>query len=376
MSAQPALNQPRSDGPVPDPDDPMLRVARGHISGRAVALAEHRLVYVPIPKTGWTSMLWALADLAGIPAEAFADSVKPEISTTMAVHDETVWARHRRLVRSLPEPERTAALESPDWARFTVVRDPARRLWSAWQSKFLLREPVYFGFHGHRPWYPHRPADPAEIVADFRAFVAALEKGFATETRLRDPHWGRQSDVVGQLAFTHVGGLEQLSDTERWLAGRLGAPLQLRRENGMPLPFEPALFDEATAARVQRLYGPDYTAFGYQPLTVVPAGPERDEALARWGAAVEPALPGMRELVERHERLYAVVTTFRGRLGAAEERATALEREVRAERERTAQARRQLAKLRASASWRLTAPLRHAKRRVVARARKPGEGPA
>lgn len=314
-------------------------------------------------------MLWALAELAGIPPEAFDDSVKPEISTAMAVHDESVWARHGRLVRTLPGPEQAAALASDDWARFTVVRDPARRLWSAWQSKFLLREPVYFGFHGRRPWYPRVPAEPEQIVADFRAFVAALEAGFATETRLRDPHWGRQSDVVGELRFTHVGRLERLAETEQWLTERVGRPLRLARENGMPLPFEPALFDEATAGSVLRLYGPDYEAFGYEPLTP-PTGRARDEALARWSAVAEPALPGMRELVDRHQRLHTVVTSFRERVRAAGERAAELEEQLRVERERAARLGGQLAGIRGSASWRLTAPLRRANQGVRAAVRR------
>ena len=39
--------------------------------------------------------------------------------------------------------ERRQVLEESGWFRFSVVRNPATRLWSAWQSKILLREPRF-----------------------------------------------------------------------------------------------------------------------------------------------------------------------------------------------------------------------------------------
>ena len=163
---------------------PLAHVSRNHVEHRTVVLNETKLLYVPVPKTGWTSMLWLLADLAGIPREAFDVSTKPEVSTTMAVHDEQVWFRHRRLLRSLSDHDRHEALHAPGWLRFTIVRDPARRLWSAWQSKLLLREPVYYGFHHERDWYPQRPTDPGQVLSDFRAFVAGLAAGFETDSKM------------------------------------------------------------------------------------------------------------------------------------------------------------------------------------------------
>ena len=85
------------------------------------------------------------------------------------------------------------------------MREPAKRLWSAWQSKLLLREPRFVEDFGAEPWFPRLPEDPAGIVEDFRRFVAAVGDGAAV-----DVHWAVQSDLVGQLPLSHVGRLEEM----------------------------------------------------------------------------------------------------------------------------------------------------------------------
>jgi hypothetical protein len=294
--------------------DALSDIARSHVEGRAIAIPEFQVLYVPIPKTAWTSTLWALAGLAGLAAADFTASTKPEVSAAMAVHDQAIWRRHGRLWRDQGDDLRAEALGSPEWFRFAVVRDPTRRLWSAWQSKLLLREPVYLGYHGEQSWYPRLPTDPDQIVADFRAFVPALAAGFATERRMRDPHWGRQSEVVDVLPLTHVGRVERLGETERALrehvAARGGPDVVFARENASPLPYTPALLDAGTVAGLRGLYARDYAALGYDE----PVAPDPEQAAAQleqWSAAARPELAHMRELVDRHQRLYTVVTQFR-----------------------------------------------------------------
>ena len=41
---------------------------------------------------------------------------------------------------------RQAALTSPDWLRFAVVRNPYARLYSAWESKVLTQPPANLRF--------------------------------------------------------------------------------------------------------------------------------------------------------------------------------------------------------------------------------------
>ena len=369
--------------------DPMLQVARNHVEHRTVALGDAKVLFVPVPKTGWTSMLWVLAELAGIPREAFDESTKPEVSAAMAVHDEQVWFRHGRLLRSLDQAARQAALTDAGWFRFSVVRDPARRLWSAWQSKLLLREPVYYGFHHERAWYPQRPDDPQTVLNDFRAFVAALAAGFGTETRMRDPHWGRQSEVVNELALTHLGRSESLGDTWDRLAahvagaGRTLAPLP--RENAMPLPYHPLVFDREAADTVQQLYAADFDNFGYEPPQVV-AGAVYDTAVRAWSERAVESFDQMNALIDRHQRIYALVTEFRSQQAATRQQMAGLEARVTSSEAQARRAEAQLValqhdnerlraryrRLTSSISWRLTAPLRRVRAAQLGLAR-PGK---
>ena len=113
-----------------------------HVLQRTVVLPELRVLFLPVPKAGCTTLLWLLAELAGLSAEDFADSGGPEVSAATLVHDLSQWRPENRLAQYEGE-ERERILTEDGWFRFTVVRGPAKRLCSAWQSKLLLREPRF-----------------------------------------------------------------------------------------------------------------------------------------------------------------------------------------------------------------------------------------
>lgn len=83
----------------------------------AVVLDELRLVYVPVPKAGSTTILWVLAKLAGLAGEDFADSRKLEVTRELTVHDMSVWGRSR-LLQSRSPKEIESILVSDEWFRF------------------------------------------------------------------------------------------------------------------------------------------------------------------------------------------------------------------------------------------------------------------
>lgn len=357
--------------------DPIARVAAAHVDHRTIVIPELQVLYVPVPKTGWTGVLWALATLAGLSVETFRHSTKPEISTSMAVHDYEIWGEHGRRLLDLDADARHDALHAEGWLRFGVVRDPSRRLWSAWQSKLLLREPVYFGFHHDKPWYPRLPQRPDEVVEDFRTFVRALDAGFDTDPKLRDPHWGRQSDVVDLVDLTHIGRMEALGDTEDLLrahvAARGGPEVSFARENAMPLPYSPVVYDDVSADVVRRRYARDYATFGYPPVMAL-ADDGGTAGMAQWADVVSPRLPQLRELADRHQRLYAVVEAHRTQLHSERAESRRLATQLDQAREKTRLAREQVRRLEAevaamtrSTSWRLTAPVRRIGRVVKRR---------
>jgi hypothetical protein len=256
-----------------------------------------RLLFAPVPKAGSTAILGALAEVVGLPHEQFARSTKLEATRSLTIHDGSVWGATVRLAGRTPE-EIGSILDSGDWLRATVVREPGRRLWSAWVSKILVRDPRFVAVLGE-DLFPDVPASAADVLDAFRAFVVSLPG-----TDRPDPHWSPQASLVGAgvVPYDHVGRIEELDRTALALDGhlrRFGAALPpLRRANPAILPFTPSLFDPPTLDACTRWTEPDRTAFGYEPL--VPSSEVPDEA---WFLTIEASLPALRAVIERNERI-------------------------------------------------------------------------
>jgi hypothetical protein len=282
-------------GEEPAAETPEFRFAQ-HVELRTVVLPELRVLYLPIPKAGWTTVLWLLAELARIPGETFEHSTLPGVSPALTVHDMSLWGPARRLA-DYEGKERERVLTEDGWLRFSVVRNPAPRLWSAWQSKLLLREPRFLSDYGDEPWFPRVPREPMDAVEDFRRFVAAVAAGEAV-----DVHWCVQHELVDRLSLNHVGRLESLSDTFDLLKAHVPAELwpgKTRHDNRTPLPLPAAAFDAATAEGLNRHYAADFDAYGYE--RAQPA--DGDGSLADWEERAAPLVPFVRETIDRHIRI-------------------------------------------------------------------------
>ncbi|MGH3329076.1 MAG: sulfotransferase family 2 domain-containing protein [Streptomycetales bacterium] len=375
-----------------DPADPAYPAGfayERYIETRTIVLDEMKVLFVAVPKAAWTSLLWLLAPPAGLTRESFVASGKPEVTLSMAVHDMAVWQRAGRVLANFAGDQRKRVLTEDGWFRFAVVRDPAPKIWSAWQSKLLMREPQYIQAFGHQPWFPRVPERPDDILEDFRAFVAALHE-HAWDDQIREVHWAPQHLLVERLPLDHVGRVEEIGETLTALRGHLGdravelAPLG--RDNRMPLPYSPIVYDKAALASLQHLYDADFAQFGY-PLTEPVDG---DDLTADWTGRVADQIPMLREIIARHERLAALhdVMTQQAtghhserrvlaeRLGRTrqqrreltersrrqQERISRLDQKVGALTRRHAVLQRRLDAVTGSWSWRLTRPFRSARR--------------
>jgi Sulfotransferase family len=272
----------------------------GHVLRCAVVLEDVRLLYVPVPKAGCTTILRALAGVAGLSEDELARSRKLEVTRDLAIHDPAVWGESYTLESRSPE-EVERILDAPDWLRFTVVRAPLRRLWSAWVSKVLVREPRFVAAFGREDWFPTAPRSSHDVLAWFRRFVDALP---SRDDELHDPHWSRQADLLGvrDLGYDHVGHIERVEqsvavvDAHLRAHGRALPPLRLA--NRSLLPYVPGLFDQASLDACASWTASAHEAFGYEPPAGDPEPP--DDA---WHATVEAAIPGIQAVIERHERI-------------------------------------------------------------------------
>jgi sulfotransferase famil protein len=303
--------------PSASPAEPVAAADRGplpfarHVELRTVVLPELKVLFLPVPKGGCTSTLWLLSELAGIPRETFFHSTLAEVSPSLTVHDMSLWGEGRSLADYEGE-ERRRVLEEDGWLRFAVVRHPGRRLWSAWQSKLLLREPRFVAEFGEEPWFPHPPADPVEVVEDFRRFVAALPSG-----NVQDVHWAVQHRLTKQLPLSHVGRVERLDETLALLSEHVGHDVGpgARRENRMALPVPSFAYDDATRMTLVAEYAEDFEQFDYEPDDIAP-----ETSAEKWNAEVAELLPLLRETIDRHTRI--------GQLQRVASRVQNLERQI------------------------------------------------
>jgi Sulfotransferase family len=309
--SEPSAAAAEPESPTEPREAPGVPFAR-HVELRTVVLSELRILFLPIPKGGCTSTLWLLSELAGIPSETFLHSMLPEVSPALTVHDMSLWGEGRRLADYEGE-ERKRVLEEDGWLRFAVVRHPGRRLWSAWQSKILLREPRFVALFGEEPWFPRLPEDPLEVVEDFRRFVAALPSG-----EVEDVHWAVQSGLAKQLPLSHVGRVEHLDETLALLSEHVGHEVSpaARRENRMAVPMPPFAYDVAARDVLLTLYAEDFAEYGYEA-GEAPADPNSER---EWSERVAPLLPVLEDTIEKHARI--------GQLHRVASRVQNLERQI------------------------------------------------
>ncbi len=310
---------------------------------RGIVIEELRIVYVPVSKAACTSLRWLLADLLGLPPGSFEDPAKFRATQGQTIQNVNKWPPQYIVQRADPGwLEEVAGAEN--WFRFSVVRDPARRLWSAWQSKVLLRQPGFLGAFGEESWFPGIPSSPEEVLEGYERFVAALDEE-DEDRRPSDPHWRPQTDLLGDAtpALNHVGRVETLGDTLGLLGehvARFGLELpEMRRENVTPLPYPEGLLSEEAVRIIREYYAPDYRAFDYpEPEAGLPSG----EAARRWKEETKVLLPSARALIAHNERL----TTLDESLQEARRQAAATRKNNKDLRREVAKRDKQVVRLR------------------------------
>ena len=285
-----------------------------HFINRAIVVEQARVLFVPMPKSACSSIMWALAEVAGIPAEHFHRSTVRETTLAMTIHDMEIWGPENSLMgRSDDDLDRL--LNEDGWFRFTVVREPVERLWSAWQSKVLAREPQMLRSFGETEWFPRVPDNAAEIVDDYRLFVGALGEGVVEDDvptlgpAMFNSHWVPQTALMGEAGFNalQVTKLSDLSETLGWLMKHLadvGLPEPtVPNLNTSLLSFAEALNGPAERDAIRRLYRADFEILDFTP-------PDNGDVgdLGGWMSQVEPLLGAIQSVVERNERIERLAT--------------------------------------------------------------------
>jgi sulfotransferase famil protein len=236
--------------------------------GNSFVLPEHKIAYQSVTKAACTSLRWMLADLAGEDLESFTRGASGVQSRLMTIH-RGVWLWDKvRTVSHMSDEEVAEIRPDNGWFVFAVTRDPWSRLWSAWQSKFLVRHNRYLRNFGDAPFFPRVPQQPSDVVEDFARFVEMHP--WTSDPVLRDDRhfWMQVNSVRPSLVpYTEVYDLKDFSrlvaDVHTHLAG-LGKDreLYLPRANENPLGLTREVMGGGVREAIEELYAPDFETFG------------------------------------------------------------------------------------------------------------------
>lgn len=370
----------RNDEAPTTGEEPPTPPSHRHVENRTIVFPEQRVLYVPVPKAGCTAILWGLVTAAGLDSEGFYNSFSREVSRSLTIHDLGRWP-DEFLFAKLPEEQKTEILGADDWFRFTVVRNPFRRIWSAWQSKILLREPQFVEKFASQPWLPDSIDSAEDIIKMFRVFIESIVED--PDLAHADVHWAPQKTLIGggRVPFTHVGTIEAVEQTTAAVTAHFdslgaAAPPPLVRANPAPLPYTKHLFEAEQVHALAQVFEEDLREFGYE----APSTSDGDDMPASWIEAVDASLGAMKIIRQRNERVGDLQRVFvrtrrelNNTIADERRRVKRLEQRVRELQARLTDAKNDLARIRNSASWRYTAFLRDASgaaRKAVSRLQK------
>ena len=226
-----------------------------------VSLA-HRYLYFEVPKAACSAMKELISRIENCPPAGDLTSLMDNHTRRdMMIHD-----RDRIAVPSLVDLDsnlQREVLESPEFLRLLVVRNPYARLVSTWRSKVIVCEPgfehIYSALRGSLP-----DVSGKEYVS-FSEFVDYIEQ--TGDLDHCNPHWRRQIPhaFFPSMNFNFIVKTENMGEVLARLQQQVGsaAPLALSATtNSSPVLTDPR-FDAALAARIFDLYRDDFEQLGY-----------------------------------------------------------------------------------------------------------------
>jgi Sulfotransferase family len=216
----------------------------------------HRYVAMTVPKVACTTIKMALQTWEGR---------EPRPERWADVH--AGWAGPTLL--AYPTAQIVEMLRSPDYLRFSFVRNPYSRLASAWKSKLAWDDPQYQQLRAsirEACGYPVADGQRAGPVS-FRDAVRYL----LDDPGAFDDHWNRQTDllIADVIDYDVIGRFERFGEQFHAILRRLHAPPQVAGIAGqvfnptesMPLT---AVYDSPLARCVYDHYVADFETFGYR----------------------------------------------------------------------------------------------------------------
>ncbi len=233
---------------------------------------QYLLHYVATPKAACTSIKWWFAALEGSELFTFDALRSYETDPGLTIHDS--FHRACPKVTGLDTADLKSILQSSDFFRFALVRNPYTRIFSAWQSKVLLREPLQADLFGDADFQRREMQSVDDIAQNVQSFLEYLHA--KQWPNIADPHWATQRDVlrIGKVPYSQIAKVEDPESLWNNLADRIGPSAFTnpgrQKYNESLLPYSPLFFTDRSIQLIRKLYAADFLEFDYS--LVPPAG--------------------------------------------------------------------------------------------------------
>lgn len=325
------------------------------------------IFYVATPKVACTSIKWWFAELEGHVPALLMNKTSSETDPELTIHD--TFHKVAPNVAGLTSDVLAAVITSDAYFRFAVVRNPYKRVFSAWQSKLLLREPLQVDPYVALDFFNRPIGSMEEMALAFEGFLGHLAEREAPD--YWDVHWTPQvallrPDLIEYSSLVQIEHPKALSTSlAEWMGSDFSDPLAARSTNESLIPFLPELITPRSAELIRTLYADDFSRFGYHERV-----PEGEEAFTQDEFKV--AVKAISTIRARHQRMGEMIreitnlnqtlaecTNLEAALVERNQEIEDLTRGVAAGKRQVAELQARLDEILESNSWKLTKPLRH-----------------
>jgi septal ring factor EnvC (AmiA/AmiB activator) len=226
---------------------------------------ERKLFYIATPKVACTSLKWWFAELEGVAEDVRQLKTSSESDPELVIHDSLRVVAPQTCLHS---PEQLQEIKADGYFSFALVRNPYKRVFSAWQSKILLREPLQIGPYLGQAFVEFAIETMNDVAAAFECFLEYLNTYEIDD--FKDWHWTPQYDLLQPQLFpyTVVSKIEDTSRLNDALRTQLGDayvnPFTTSRANESLIPYLPEFISSRSKELIDRLYAKDFETYGYQ----------------------------------------------------------------------------------------------------------------
>jgi O-antigen biosynthesis protein len=274
-----------------------------YLSKHSFLSRKHKLLYVSTPKVACTSLKWWFASLEGCSKKIYQYTDSLETDPDLIIHD--AFSKIAPEVTGLPQEKLSEAILSNNYFSFAVVRNPYERIFSAWQSKLLLREPLQSEPYWEQDFFWLPVKDVRGMSLAFEAFLEHL--AVYEYPYYWDVHWTPQFTLLRPdlLSYTKIAQIEKLKDLLSLMSKHLGTvflnPFANYTKNKGLIPYSPDFITKRSAELIQLLYEEDFEKFGYSKSLPEPV----DEPLK-----IDSIFQSVNLIRRRHKRISQIRSSF------------------------------------------------------------------